>query len=230
MSLAYLPTTLKDDVLNAEVNTRRKYNLIENGDDTVSLEDVTNYTQQGTQVGAALLNQINNYINTILWDINNNSGEIIARGWEEFASLSLDNGTTHEEYSTESSSSYIAETAQIIEDALEHDITLVVLEETVNSTTSQIDSKIIYPSMVHHDRKEVEFFHVYGSPSSQSDMYNRSLVVAAQLYKISGLGSNYAVRGNVKVKGSTVSSNSYRLRFYKNKYLSYSPTKDIISD
>lgn len=230
MSLAYLPTTLKDDVLNAEVNTRRKYNLIENGDDTISLEDVTNYTQQGSQVGAALLNQINNYINTILWDINNNSGEVIARGWEEFASLSLDNGTTHEQYSTESSSSYIAEKAEIIADALSQDITLVVLEETVNSTTSQIDSKIAYPPLSHHDQKSVEFFHVYGSPSSQSDMYNRSLVVAAQLYKASGIGSEYGVRANVKVKGSTVSNNSYMLRFFKNKYLSYRPTKDIISD
>ena len=51
-------TDYKDDVLNIEANTRRKYNIINNEDGTVSLEDVTVYLQRGDDFSAAILNTI----------------------------------------------------------------------------------------------------------------------------------------------------------------------------
>ena len=53
-----LKTDYLDDILNAEVNTRRKYNMIQNGDGTVSFEDVTVYSQEGSTFGAADINEI----------------------------------------------------------------------------------------------------------------------------------------------------------------------------
>lgn len=48
----------KDDILDTSVNTRRKYNMIENADGTVSLEDATTYLQVGDDFGAADVNEI----------------------------------------------------------------------------------------------------------------------------------------------------------------------------
>lgn len=47
-----------DDILDASVNARRKYNLIQNDDGTVSFEDVTKYTQSGSVFGAKDVNEI----------------------------------------------------------------------------------------------------------------------------------------------------------------------------
>lgn len=46
-----LKSDYKDDVLNESKNTRRKYNMIQNEDGTVSLEDVTEYEQIGDEIG-----------------------------------------------------------------------------------------------------------------------------------------------------------------------------------
>lgn len=49
----------KDDILDSSVNTKRKYNIIENEDGTKSLEDVSVYTQNGDSFGAADINKTN---------------------------------------------------------------------------------------------------------------------------------------------------------------------------
>ena len=40
MAYEFLPTNFKDDIINAEINERRKYRMIQNDDGTVSFEDV----------------------------------------------------------------------------------------------------------------------------------------------------------------------------------------------
>lgn len=59
-----LPTNFKDDVF-ASGTTRRKYNMITNNDGTVSFEDVTEYTQNGDNFGAAQINATNKAVNDI---------------------------------------------------------------------------------------------------------------------------------------------------------------------
>ena len=59
-----LPTNYKDDVLNADVNTLRKYRMINNPDGTVSFEDVTDYTTRGSEFGSNDVNQQNRAINS----------------------------------------------------------------------------------------------------------------------------------------------------------------------
>lgn len=61
--MADLPTNLKDDILDSSVNTRRKYNMIENPDGTVEFEDVTEYRQVGDEYGAGLINETNKQVN-----------------------------------------------------------------------------------------------------------------------------------------------------------------------
>lgn len=59
----------KDDILDLSVNTKRKYNIIENEDGTKSLEDVSVYTQNGDSFGAADINKTNQavlYLNSSL--------------------------------------------------------------------------------------------------------------------------------------------------------------------
>lgn len=58
-----LPTNLKDDLLNTTVNTHRRYNIKKHSDDStvqsdVYLEDITNYSQVGSEVGANIINDI----------------------------------------------------------------------------------------------------------------------------------------------------------------------------
>ena len=49
----------QDDILDASVNTQRKYNIIENADGTKTLEDVSVYTQVGDTFGAVDINKTN---------------------------------------------------------------------------------------------------------------------------------------------------------------------------
>lgn len=60
-----LKTDYKDDVLSGE----RKYVIVENGDGTVSLRDVTQYTQVGDSFGALDINNTNEAVNSIQDDI-----------------------------------------------------------------------------------------------------------------------------------------------------------------
>lgn len=54
-----LKTDYKDDVLDTSKNTRRKYQMIQNDDGTVSFVDVTEYSQVGDSFSAADINATN---------------------------------------------------------------------------------------------------------------------------------------------------------------------------
>ena len=78
--MANLKTNYKDDVLNTEVNERRKYQMIQNDDGTVSFVDVTDYSQVGDSFGALDINATNekcNEINNSLGSINSNLTNLI---------------------------------------------------------------------------------------------------------------------------------------------------------
>lgn len=64
MSIPNLPVNFKDDIL-AATNLKRKYNLIQNDDETVSFEDATEYQQTGSYFGAGQINATNDAINKI---------------------------------------------------------------------------------------------------------------------------------------------------------------------
>lgn len=63
MAKAVLPTNFQDDIINASMGGKRRYNLIQNIDGTVSLEDVTDYDQVGSNFGAGQINQTNTAVN-----------------------------------------------------------------------------------------------------------------------------------------------------------------------
>lgn len=63
--MADLKTNYKDDVLDISKNTKRKYNAVQNSDGTISLEDVTEYTQKGDDFGAADINATNAKVNKV---------------------------------------------------------------------------------------------------------------------------------------------------------------------
>lgn len=60
-----LPTNFKDDVLSDSMGGLRRYQTIQNDDNTVSFQDVTTYTQVGDDFGADEVNEINRSINKI---------------------------------------------------------------------------------------------------------------------------------------------------------------------
>lgn len=64
MSIPNLPVNFKDDIL-ASSNPKRKYQQTFNTDGSVSLEDVTQYKQKGSDFGAKEVNQTNTAINNI---------------------------------------------------------------------------------------------------------------------------------------------------------------------
>ena len=55
----------KDDILDLSENVNRKYNMVTNDDDTVSLEDVTVYSQEGDTFGASDINATNHVVNEL---------------------------------------------------------------------------------------------------------------------------------------------------------------------
>ena len=59
-------TNYKDDIINTTVSEKRRYNLIQNSDGTVSLEDVTEYVQIGDTYGAEQINAENQAINSLI--------------------------------------------------------------------------------------------------------------------------------------------------------------------
>lgn len=63
--MADLKTTYKDDLLDTSVNEKRKYNMIQNADGTVSFEDVTTYSQIGDSFGAVDINATNKKVNEV---------------------------------------------------------------------------------------------------------------------------------------------------------------------
>lgn len=63
MAKTTLPVNYKDDVLTSSMNGKRRYNLVQNTDGTYCLEDVTTYTQVGSDFGAADINKTNTAVN-----------------------------------------------------------------------------------------------------------------------------------------------------------------------
>lgn len=63
MAKQTLPVNFKDDILDPSMSGKRKYRLIDNGDGTVSFEDVTDYTQTGSDFGAGQINATNKAVN-----------------------------------------------------------------------------------------------------------------------------------------------------------------------
>lgn len=63
MAKATLPTNFQDDILSANMNNKRRYRVIQNSDGTISLEDVSIYTQVGSNFGAAQMNSTNKAVN-----------------------------------------------------------------------------------------------------------------------------------------------------------------------
>ena len=63
MAKQVLPTNFVDDILAPSMGRKRKYRIIDNGDDTYSLEDVTEYTQTGSDFGAGQINATNKAVN-----------------------------------------------------------------------------------------------------------------------------------------------------------------------
>lgn len=79
--MAQLRTDYKDQILDASVNTQRKYRQVDNGDGTVSFVDVTEYSQQGDSFGAGDVNATNVVVNTCLqivsWD--DSTGKLVTK-------------------------------------------------------------------------------------------------------------------------------------------------------
>lgn len=63
MAKQVLPTNFVDDILAPSMGRKRKYRIIDNGDDTYSFEDVTDYTQTGSDFGAGQINSTNQAVN-----------------------------------------------------------------------------------------------------------------------------------------------------------------------
>lgn len=63
MAKANLPVNFKDDILKENMNGKRRFNMIQNSDGTVSFDDMTDYTQVGSTFGAAQINATNEAVN-----------------------------------------------------------------------------------------------------------------------------------------------------------------------
>lgn len=63
MAKSTQPTNFKDDILGSNMGGRRRYKMTTNSDGTVSLEDVTTYSQVGGEFKAANINATNEAIN-----------------------------------------------------------------------------------------------------------------------------------------------------------------------
>lgn len=66
MAITKLRTNFQDDIINTEITDKRRYNLIQNADGTVSFEDVTTYDQVGSIYGAEEINTTNKTVNQLL--------------------------------------------------------------------------------------------------------------------------------------------------------------------
>lgn len=61
--MADLKTNFKNDILAESMNGRRRYQMIQNSDGTVSFDDATEYTQVGDNFGAGQVNATNEAVN-----------------------------------------------------------------------------------------------------------------------------------------------------------------------
>ena len=63
MAKQVLPVNYQDDIVSESMNDRRRYNMIQNSDGTVSLVDATEYDLVGTNFGAGQINAITQAVN-----------------------------------------------------------------------------------------------------------------------------------------------------------------------
>ena len=66
MAITKLRTNFQDDIINTEITDKRRYNLIQNADGTVSFEDVTTYEQVGSNYGAEEINAAYKTVNQLI--------------------------------------------------------------------------------------------------------------------------------------------------------------------
>ena len=80
MAKQTLPTNFVDDILAPSMGGKRKYRIIDNGDGTYEIEDVTDYTQTGSDYGAGQINATNQAVNESCdkADVIDNLDDIIA--------------------------------------------------------------------------------------------------------------------------------------------------------
>lgn len=84
-----LRTNYTDDVLDTSVNTSRKYEVVNNSDDTVSFVDRTTYVSEGDYFGAQDINATNDMVNTIY-------GYYVLDGWVGKRTIFNSDGTIKE--------------------------------------------------------------------------------------------------------------------------------------
>lgn len=70
MAIEKLPVNFVDDIINTDISDKRRYNLINNPDGTISLEDVTTYRVLGSEFGMEQVNQTNGTVNELI-DLSN---------------------------------------------------------------------------------------------------------------------------------------------------------------
>lgn len=63
MAKQTLPTNFIDDILAPSMSGKRKFTITDNGDGTYEIEDVTDYTQTGSDFGAGQINATNQAVN-----------------------------------------------------------------------------------------------------------------------------------------------------------------------
>lgn len=63
MAKQTLPINFVDDILAQSMGGKRKFTITDNGDGTYSIDDVTEYTQIGSDFGASQMNQTNQAVN-----------------------------------------------------------------------------------------------------------------------------------------------------------------------
>lgn len=63
MAKQTLPTNFVDDILAPSMGGKRKFTITDNGDGTYEIEDVTEYTQTGSDFGAGQINATNQAVN-----------------------------------------------------------------------------------------------------------------------------------------------------------------------
>lgn len=80
MARQVLPVNFQDDVLNASMNGKRRYMLLQQDDGSYILNDVTNYDTEGSTFGAAQINATNQAVNQSVDkdDVLNTSEEVEA--------------------------------------------------------------------------------------------------------------------------------------------------------
>ena len=63
MAKQTLPTNFVDDILASSMGGKRKFTITDNGDGTYEIEDVTDYTQTGSDFGSGQINATNQAVN-----------------------------------------------------------------------------------------------------------------------------------------------------------------------